>query len=271
MRFPHTLEKGFPFPGEGSIEASGGTTMKTRLPIVAAIILLALMAGGCSTPVLRQDIPVSTNPMGAKIYANGQLVGTTPGTVSLERNRSHILTLVKDSYRQEDVTIVNQYQKEKVYLKAVQSGINSGLFFKNSAISVQSSMHSLSSQEESGEAFVLSPPAVKVTLTPLAGAAVSGPAAAPSVTGAGASASQPPDSTEAPPMDRRELSKELFKIGAGAAASQMAPIEKKVKTSSSSKSYVTPDGTRVREKSSTSVGVGINPAGLVDVIDLLFK
>jgi len=51
----------------------------------------------------------------------------------------------------------------------------------------------------------------------------------------------------------------------------LALIEKKVKTSSSSKSYVTPDGTRVREKSSTSVGVGINPAGLVGVIDLLFK
>ncbi len=246
--------------------------MKTRLPVVAAIILLAMMAGGCSTPVLRQDIPVSTNPMGAKIYANGQLMGTTPGTVSLERNRSHILTLVKDNYRQEDVTIVNQYQKEKVYLNAVQSGINSGLFFKNSAMGVQSSMRSLSSQEETGEAFILSPPAVKVTLTPLAGAAASGPAAAPSGAGiGGASASQTSDATEAPAMDRRELSKELFKIGAGAAASQMAPIEKKVKTSSSSKSYVKPDGTMVREKSSTSVGVGINPAGLVDVIDLLFK
>jgi len=237
-----------------------------------AIILLVLMAGGCSSPVLRQDIPVSTNPMGAKIFANGQLVGTTPGTVSLERNRSHILTLVKDSYRQEDVTIVNQYQKEKVYLKAVQSGINSGLFFKNSAMGVQSSMHSLSSQEETGDAFVLSPPAVKVTLTPLAGAATSGPAAAPSGTEAGgASASQPSVATEAPPMDRGEFSKELFKTGAGAAASQIAPIEKKVKTSSSSKSYVTPDGTRVQEKSSSSVGVGVNPAGLVNVIDLLFK
>ena len=246
--------------------------MKTRLPIVMAIILLALMAGGCSTPVLRQDIPVSTNPMGAQIYANGQLVGTTPRTVSLERNRSHILTLVKDNYRQEDVTIVNQYQKERVYLKAVQSGINSGLFFKNSAMGVQSSMHSLSSQEETGEAFVLSPPAVKVTLTPLAGAAASGPAAAPSGTEAGgASASHPPVTTETPPMDRGEFSKELFKTGAGAAASQIAPIEKKVKTSSSSKSYVTPDGTRVQEKSSSSVGVGINPAGLVNVIDLLFK
>ncbi len=246
--------------------------MKARIPIAAAIILLVLIAGGCSAPVLKQDIPVSTNPMGATIYANGQMVGTTPRTVSLERNRSHILTLVKDNYRQEDVAIVNQYQKEKVYLKAVQSGINSGLFFKNSAMGVQSSMSSLSSQEETGEAFVLSPPAVKVNLTPLAGGSLSGAAAAPAGTGAGdAQASQPSGAAEAPPMDRRQFSKELLKIGTGAAASQMHPIEKRVETSSSSKSYVTSDGTRVREKSSTSVGVGVNPAGLVGVIDMLFK
>jgi hypothetical protein len=210
--------------------------------------------------------------MGATIYANGQLVGTTPRTVALERNRSHILTLVKDNYRQEDVTIVNQYQKEKAYLKAVQSGINSGLFFKSGAMGVQSSMNSLSSQEQTGEAFVLSPPAVQVNLTPLAGTAPAGPAAAASGARAeGVQASQPPGATEAPPMDRREFSTELLKIGAGAAASQMRPVEKRVETSSSSKSSVTPDGTRVQEKSSTSVGVGINPAGLVDVIDLLFK
>jgi hypothetical protein len=72
-------------------------------------------------------------------------------------------------------------------------------------------------------------------------------------------------------MEQREMAKELLKLGVGAAASQMAPVEKKVETSSSSKDYVTSDGTRVQEKSGTSVGVGINPAGLVDVIDTLIK
>ena len=67
------------------------------------------------------------------------------------------------------------------------------------------------------------------------------------------------------------MTKELLKIGAGAALSQVPPVEKNVQTSSSSKDYVTPDGTRVREKSSTSVGVGFNPAGLVDIIDVMFK
>jgi len=75
---------------------------------------LIIFAAGCSQPVLRQDVPVTTNPLGAKIYANGQLVGTTPMSVSLERNRNHILTLVKDNYRQEDVVIQRSYQKEKL-------------------------------------------------------------------------------------------------------------------------------------------------------------
>ncbi len=247
--------------------------MNARLVIVTGLI--AFLAYGCSAPVLKQDIPVTTNPMGAKIYANGQFVGMTPGTVSLERTRSHILTLVKDNYRQEDVVIERQYQKEKVYLKAIQSGVNSGLFFKNPAMGVNSSMQSISSQEETGEAFILAPPAVKVNLTPLGGASRNDAVPAPAATQGGVSAGtdRPSDTGEAqaPSMDKRELTREILKIGAGAALSQMHPIEKKKEISSSSKDYVTPDGTRVQEKSSTSVGVGINPAGLVDALDLLFK
>ena len=78
-----------------------------------AFLVVALLGFGCSTPVLRQDIPVSSNPMGAKIYADGQFAGQTPGTVSLERTKDHILTLVMDNYRQEDVEIRKQYQSKK--------------------------------------------------------------------------------------------------------------------------------------------------------------
>ena len=242
--------------------------MKTEpryIMIMGFITLLALFMGACSRPVLRQDIPVSTNPLGAKIYANGELVGSTPKTVSLERNRSHVLTLVKENYRQEDVVITNQYQKEKVYLKAIQSGLHSGLFFGSSAMGVNSGMNSVAAQEESGEAFILSPPAVTITLTPLTGPPT------PSGPSGGRSAQPPLADTQAPPMGDREMAKELLKIGVGAGAAGMAPIEKKVETSSSEKNYVTADGTKVQEKSGTSVGVGVNPAGLVDAIDTLFK
>lgn len=237
-----------------------------RTMLSGVICLVAVLVAGCSMPVLKQDIPVSTNPLGAKVYANGQLMGATPMTVSLERNRSHILTLVKDNYRQEDVVITNRYQREKVYLKAIQSGINSGLFFKSGAMGVGSSMSSFSAQEDSGEAYVLYPPAVTVNLTPLSGAV---PAAA----GRTSRSVQPAadGDMQAPSPGTPEMAKDLLKVGLGAAASQMAPVEKKVTSSSSTKNYVRADGTRVQEKTSSSASVGINPAGLIDAIDTLFK
>ncbi|WP_281184917.1 PEGA domain-containing protein [Trichlorobacter lovleyi] len=224
--------------------------------------LLSIFAAGCSMPVLKQDIPVSTNPVGARIYADGQFAGVTPTRVSLERNRSHILTLVKENYRQADVVITNQYQKERVYLKAIQSGINSGLFFKNASMGMGSGMNSISNQEETGEAYILTPPAVSVSLMPLsgAGAAVTAPAAVTAYPG--------PDNSAA--MDQGEMTKELLKMGAGAALSQTAPIGKE-SSSTSSRNYVTSDGTRVQEKTTTSVGVKVNPAGLIGVLDTLFQ
>ncbi|MHB8771073.1 MAG: PEGA domain-containing protein [Syntrophales bacterium] len=245
--------------------------MMITLKQAVALGVVVLLAGGCTRPVLKQDIPVTTNPLGARIYANGQLMGTTPASVPLERNRSHILTLLKDNYRQEDVVIERRYQKDRVYLKAIQSGINSGLFFKNPAMGVQSSMSAMSDQEETGEAYILTPPAVTVTLAPLSAPPGTPPGArTPAATqpvSRGPSAAE----AEAPSMNRGELAREVLKIGAGAALTQARPLEKKVETSSSERRYVTPDGTRVHEKSSTSVGVGINPAGLVDALDLLFK
>ncbi len=233
------------------------------------LIAFVIFAAGCSQPVLRQDVPVTTNPMGAKIYANGQFVGTTPMSVSLERNRNHILTLVKDNYRQEDVAIQKSYQKEKVYLNAISAGVNSSLFFKDPRMGIGSSMSSISSQEETGAAYVLVPPVVKINLTPTAGNAASVPVQTESMQ---AAPSEPmASSSDDSGMDKAQFARGLAKIGAAAALSQAKPLEKKTETSSSSSSYVQPDGTRVTEKSGTSVGVSVNPAALIDVIDVLFK
>ena len=236
----------------------------TYLPLCGLILFLL---SACSQPVLKQDIPVTTNPMGAKIYTNGQFVGTTPVSVGLERNRDHILTLVKENYRQEDVVVARKYQQEKTYLRAIQSGVSSGLFFKNAGMGVGSSLSSLSSQENTGEAYTLSPPAVKVTLVPIAGAKVGQPSPQqvnPDVQpGAGVD--------DESSLNKKEVGKGLLMIGAAAGLSRVNPLEKKKEVSSSSKSYVKSDGTRVTEKSSTSVGIGINPAGLINVLDTLFK
>jgi hypothetical protein len=230
---------------------------------------LVVLLGGCETVVLRQDVPVSTNPMGARILADGKPAGQTPGTVSLERNKDHILTLVKENYQQVDIVINKQYQSNKVLMKAVQSGVNTGLFFKNAGMGMNSGFNSISSQEATGEAYVLVPPSVAVTLIPLQGQAVRPGQATPYPAAPSASAAAPS------PADTGIATKDLVQAGviAGAAvgASQAKPIEKKWETSSSSRTYREPDGTVVTKKSSTSVSVGVNPAGLINVLDTLFS
>jgi hypothetical protein len=59
-----------------------------RLPAVAVAVAVAL--GGCATIVAGgpDTIPISTNPPGAYVYVNGQVVGQTPMVVELDRSRS---------------------------------------------------------------------------------------------------------------------------------------------------------------------------------------
>jgi hypothetical protein len=247
--------------------------MKKRVLPLLMLGVITLLGFGCSSPVLKQDIPVSTNPMGAKIYANGQLLGETPGTIPLERTRDHIVTLVKENYRQEDVVVKRVYQQDRVLLRAIGSGVDTGLFFKNASMGVTSGLMSMSSQEKTGEAYVLVPPAVKVNLIPLGGPAAGVPPRVATVVDEGAEGGGSGGS-EVAPVDKRALAKDMLKIGAAVGASQV-PIEKKWEsTSSSSRTYASPDGsTRVQRNSSssTSVGVGVNPAGLVDLLDTLFR
>jgi hypothetical protein len=237
---------------------------KTLLTCLMVTVVLA----GCSTPVLRQDIPVSSNPMGATIYADGKPAGKTPGSVSLERTRDHILTLVLENYRQEDVVIKRQYQKDKTLLKAVQSGVDSGLFFNNVQMGVSRGIMDMNRAESTGDAYLLVPVAVKVTLAPLAGSPAG---AAPQA----AAKQSPPDPSvmgmENAPADTRGTVRDAAKIAVGAATAKSNPLETKKEVSSSSKTEIKPDGTKVQQKSSTSVGVGVDPRGLVDMIDILFK
>jgi hypothetical protein len=229
---------------------------------LAVLFFIAILGFGCETVVLRQEIPVTTNPMGAKIYVNGQPRGQTPGAVSLERNRNHVITLLKEGYRQEDVMVQKQYQSNRVLMKAIHSGISAGTFFKDAGMGINSGFSSVSRQEETGEAYLLVPPVVKVNLYPL-----SGPG-----TGWGPAGGQSPDTS--PPPEADLTPKDLLRAGVVAgsvAAAQGKPIEKKWETSSSSRTYTKSDGTMVSEKSSTSVGVGVNPAGLFDLIDQMMK
>jgi hypothetical protein len=244
--------------------------MKLKLPVLFVLGFVALMGFGCSAFILTQTIPVSTNPMGAKIYANGQYVGQTPASISLERNRDHILTLIREDYQQRDVIIRRVYQRERTLLKAVNAGVDAGRFFKDSGMGVSRGLSSMSEQEASGEAYLLSPSSVAVSLAPLGGSGFrSGSAETINLRN-----TREADAPVAESDDQRRMASDLATIGLGVAASQ-TNVEKKWKSSSSStRTYSSPDGsTQVTKtsKSSTSVGVGVSPVGLIGVLDTLFK
>jgi hypothetical protein len=222
--------------------------------------------------------------MGATLLVDGTAVGTTPKRIALERNQNYILTLVKDGYEQENVPIRRRYQSDRVLMTAVQSGVNSALFFKDSGMGVQRGLSSISAQEATGEAYVLEPATVSVDLRPIgsprAMAASSGPS---SGTNSGSRSTASGAAPERTPSDRGGADegadadsvlgaspRTLATAGALAAAASVPAQEKRWTTSSSTKTRVRGDGSVVTRSSQTSVGVGIDPVGLVNLVDTLF-
>lgn len=133
---------------------------------------------------------------------------------------------------------------------------------------VSSGLGSIHRQEASGEAYVLAPPAVSVTLIPLSdfSADSRGAGGFP----AGSSGVAAPLPAAGAGVTAEGVAAAGIVAGAAVGAAQVKPIEKKWETSSSSHSYTKPDGTAVTRKSSSSVGVGVNPAGLIKALDTLF-
>ncbi|MGM0558188.1 MAG: PEGA domain-containing protein [Myxococcota bacterium] len=74
--------------------------MRLRLVflLIAATSLMAL--SGCATLIDPgpDRVSVNSNPSGAQVYVNGDRVGTTPTTVSLDRNESGRIRIEKSGY-----------------------------------------------------------------------------------------------------------------------------------------------------------------------------
>lgn len=232
---------------------------------LAALTLLAAL--GCKgpevRPVLRQSIPVSSVPLGARILVNGQPAGQTPATLDLERTRDHIVTLLLDHYRQEDVIVRHLYQRERTLLKAVQSGLDTGMFFKDARMGLNRSAASMSDQKASGEAFLLEPTAISVTLQSLGAEGRPAPTQVRSEAVPGAA-----------PSEGKALARDLAVTGAALAVAAAQPEAGKTWDASSSKTTVSPDGrsvTKTTTRTRTSVKVGVSPEGVARIIDKLFK
>jgi hypothetical protein len=133
--------------------------MKSLYPFV---FLASLALSACSAAT--QNIPVSSNPVGAQVMADGQAVGTTPCNVTLKRTQPHILTVKKDGYKQVDVQITRKYDTAGVTRDATQSGLWQSSNGADAEGAVANALMSVGAEEESGDAYVLSPASVVVRL-----------------------------------------------------------------------------------------------------------
>lgn len=130
--------------------------------IILSLAVVALV--GCKPPqVLKQSIPVSSNPSGAEVSVDGLVVGKTPIRLHLERNENHIVTLRLAGYRQEDVVVKKVYQ-ERTQMESIQAGVESAAFFGDIGMGMGSAMRSAKEKEATGEAYWLEPSAIAVVL-----------------------------------------------------------------------------------------------------------
>ena len=134
-----------------------------RALLYASLAGLALLLAACGPP--SQVIPVSTNPLGATVYADGDKACTTPCKVRLAKTSEHLLTIVKPGYEQVDLTITRQYRPDKALRGAVQDILTGS----DPEEVLGSAAKRADEQEKSGEAYDLVPSIISITLKPLNG------------------------------------------------------------------------------------------------------
>lgn len=227
-------------------------------PYKSCLLALALSAGLAACGPATQNIPVSTNPGGAQVFADGnEVCPCTPCNIELEKTQAHVLTFTKEGYKQADVQISRKYDAGAVARGATQSGLNSGSMGASTAGAVTNALFTASSMEENGDAYVLSPSSVIVHMVP------EGKAGKSRLVSEKEAAKI--ETTETPTMGGA-LEKDGLKaaegaLEAGAAAAPTVGTNKKWKKSNTSYSQGK-DGsvTKTTRSSSASVGVSVNPA-----------
>lgn len=130
--------------------------------MIPPLIVLTLALAACGPP--KQTIPISTNPLGALVYADGVKTCTTPCAVTLTKDREHLVTIVKDGYEQVDLDITRQFRPDKAARDVLLDGILTG---GDPKTVLGQAADDLDKKEKSGEAYDLVPSIIKVLLRPV--------------------------------------------------------------------------------------------------------
>ena len=71
-----------------------------RIKVLALLVLCVFLFQYCATIIrgTSQEIPVTSNPSGAKIVVDGEEKGYAPVIVKLKKKKSHIIQIKKEGY-----------------------------------------------------------------------------------------------------------------------------------------------------------------------------
>ncbi|MDR3639854.1 MAG: PEGA domain-containing protein [Humidesulfovibrio sp.] len=137
--------------------------MRRRSPL-----LLCLAAAALSGCVATQKVPVSTDPLGALVYLDGkQVCPATPCSVEIPKDQDHLLTIVKDGYRQKDIPVRRVFDSAAVLRESVRQGVRAAKGGSDLGGAFSSAASSADKQEKDGRAYVLAPDMVSPRLVPV--------------------------------------------------------------------------------------------------------
>jgi len=82
---------------------------KTQI-ILALFISIIFLFQSCATIIrgTSQKIPVTSNPIGAKIIVDGIEIGNTPIELKLKKNKGHLIRIEKEGYNAFEVIITRK-------------------------------------------------------------------------------------------------------------------------------------------------------------------
>lgn len=121
-------------------------------PVLVGLGLAAVFSGCVAT----QKIPVSTDPSGAVVFLDGkQVCPSTPCSVEMPKDKDHLLTVIREGYRQRDIAVRRVFDTASVLRESVREGARSG---------VEGALSSADQQERDGRAYTLKPDMVMLKL-----------------------------------------------------------------------------------------------------------
>src|SRR5688500_10520494 len=92
-----------------------------RWAFVPALVVASMSAGGCATMIMwgdadsqldLQTVTVRTNPAGAAVFVDGESVGETPTTITVNRRRAHRVRLELAGHPPREIRLRNSVNPE---------------------------------------------------------------------------------------------------------------------------------------------------------------